>query len=278
MKIGIYMFATDDAIRVDELAEEAEQRGFESLWLPEHTHIPKSRRTPFPAGGELPREYSHTLDPFVALGAAAARTKTLSLATGICLIAQRDTIVLAKEVASVDLLSDGRFLFGIGGGWNVDEMNHHGTQYEERFRKLEEQVAALKTIWTQDEAEFHGRFVDFEPIWSWPKPVRKPHPPIILGGQTGRTRQRVVDFCDGWLPIGFSAKAVLAGIQDLHERAERAERDRSTLSVSVFGARAERSDLDAYEAAGVERAIFAVPPKGRDQVLPLLDRFGELLP
>ena len=273
MKIGISMFPTDDSIRIDELAAEAEVRGYESLWVPEHTHIPASRRTPFPGGGELPREYSRTLDPFVALAAAAARTETIRLCTGICLIIERDTITLAKEVASLDLLSNGRFTLGIGGGWNVEEMENHGTTYDTRFKKLQEQVAALKAIWTEDEAEYHGEFVDFDPIWSWPKPVQSPHPPILLGGHTRYTRQRVVDFCDGWLPIGFSAEAVVKGMEDLKRRAEEAQRDLDTLSTSVFAARPDRSHVDTYLNAGVERAIFVVPPEGRDKVLPRLDRY-----
>lgn len=277
MKIGVMMFATDEAMRVDELAEEAEKRGFESLWLPEHTHIPTSRRTPFPGGGDLPREYSHTLDPFVALSAAAARTENLRLATGICLVAQHHPINLAKAVASLDLLSNGRVLFGIGGGWNVEEMNDHGTEYATRFRKLEEQIAALKVIWQQDEAEYHGELVDFEPMWCWPKPLQRPHPPIFLGGQTHYTRQRVVDFCDGWLPIGRSTEAVLRGIEDLHRRAEEAERDRGTVSVSVFGARAEQADLDAYRNAEVDRAIFFLPSADRDKVLGRLDQLVRFL-
>jgi probable F420-dependent oxidoreductase len=277
MHIGVYMFPTDYAIRVDELAEEAERRGFESLWVPEHTHIPTSRKSPFPGGGELPREYSHTLDPFVGLAAAAARTHQIRIATGICLLIQRDTIVTAKEVASLDQLSGGRFLFGIGGGWNREEMEHHGTDYESRFQRLEEQVEALKKIWTEDEAEFHGEHIAFDKIWSWPKPFQKPYPPIILGGHTRHTRQRVVDHCDGWLPIGFSTEAVLRGIEDLRERAEKAERDIGTISVSVFGARPDRETLDSYEAAGVERVIFALPPAGRDKVLPKLDDLAQHL-
>jgi probable F420-dependent oxidoreductase len=277
MDFGIYMFPTDYAIRVDELAVEAEQRGFESLWVPEHTHIPASRKTPFPGGGELPKEYSHTLDPFVGLAAAAARTETIKLCTGILLLAQRDPIITAKEVASLDLLSNGRFILGLGGGWNVEEMNHHGTEYDTRFKKLEERLAAMKEIWTREEAEFHGEHVDFEPIWSWPKPVQQPHPPIMLGGATGYTRQRVVDFCDGWMPIGFSVGAVIQGIEDLHRRADEAQRDHSTLNVSVFGARPEREVLDAYENGGVDRAILMVKPESRDGVLRRLDSYRELV-
>ena len=246
MDIGIFMFPTGDAIRPDELGAEVEARGFESLWFPEHTHIPTSRRTPFPGGGELPPEYSRSHDPFVALTAAAMSTKKIGLGTGICLIIERDTITTAKAVASLDVLSGGRFIFGIGGGWNREEMEHHGTDYPTRFAKLEEQVAAFKTIWTEDEAEFHGRHVDFDPIWSWPKPAQKPHPPIVLGGGTRYTRQRVVDHCDGWMPIGRDDEAVLRGIEDLRHRAERAGRAMDTISINVFGATPNREVLDRY--------------------------------
>ena len=276
MDIGIFMFPTGDSIRPDELGVEVEARGFESLWFPEHTHIPTSRRTPFPGGGELPPEYSRSLDPFVALTAAAMSTSKIKLGTGICLIIERDTITTAKAVASLDVLSGGRFVFGIGGGWNREEMEHHGTDYDTRFAKLEEQVAAFKTIWTEDEAEFHGRHVDFEPIWSWPKPDQKPHPPIVLGGGTGYTRQRVVDLCDGWLPIGRQAEAVLTGIKDLKRRAERAGRAMETIHVNVFGAVPQQDVLDAYAEAGVDRVILPVPPQGRDQTLPRLDRYAAL--
>lgn len=276
MDIGIFMFPTGDSIRPDELGAEVEDRGFESLWFPEHTHIPTSRRTPFPGGGELPPEYSRSFDPFVALTAAAMSTNTLRLGTGICLIIERDVITTAKAVASLDVLSGGRFIFGIGGGWNREEMEHHGTDYDTRFAKLEEQVAAFKTIWTEDEAEFHGRHVDFGPIWSWPKPAQKPHPPIVLGGGTGYTRQRVVDLCDGWLPIGRQAEAVLTGIKDLKRRAERAGRAFESIQVSVFGAPPQQDVLDAYAELGVGRVILPLPPQGRDTALPRLDRYAAL--
>ena len=276
MDIGIFMFPTGDSIRPDELGAEVEDRGFESLWFPEHTHIPTSRRTPFPGGGELPPEYSRSFDPFVALTAAAMSTNTLRLGTGICLITERDVITTAKAVASLDVLSGGRFIFGIGGGWNREEMEHHGTDYDTRFAKLEEQVAAFKTIWTEDEAEFHGRHVDFGPIWSWPKPAQKPHPPIVLGGGTGYTRQRVVDLCDGWLPIGRQAEAVLTGIKDLKRRAERAGRAFESIQVSVFGAPPQQDVLDAYAELGVGRVILPLPPQGRDTALPRLDRYAAL--
>ncbi|HWN92576.1 MAG TPA: TIGR03619 family F420-dependent LLM class oxidoreductase, partial [Verrucomicrobiae bacterium] len=177
MKYGVAMFPTDYAIQADALARELEARGFESLWLPEHTHIPTSRKSPWPGGADLPRDYWHTLDPFVALGAAAAVTKTLMLGTGICLVIERDPIILAKEVASLDFISGGRVLFGIGGGWNAEEMEDHGTPFGERWKILRELIAAMKVIWTQEEAEYHGKYVNFDKLWSYPKPVQKPYPP-----------------------------------------------------------------------------------------------------
>jgi len=277
MHLGVFMFATDYAIRIDELAREVEARGLESLFVPEHTHIPVSRQTPWPGGGPLPEEYWHTYDPFVSLMAAAAATRKLKVGTGICLVIERDTIVTAKEVASLDDLSGGRFLFGIGAGWNREEMENHGTDFKTRFSRMREQVLAMKEIWTKDEAEFHGKHVRFDPIWSWPKPAQKPHPPVLLGGATPKTRERVVDFCDGWLPIGVDQQSVLDGIRDLERVAKEKGRPMSTLSVSVFGARPHRETLDAYAAAGVERVLLRLPSAGRDQILPLLDTYAELV-
>ncbi|HEV8617554.1 MAG TPA: LLM class F420-dependent oxidoreductase [Methylomirabilota bacterium] len=277
MHTGICMFATDYAIRIDELAREAEQRNFESLWVPEHTHIPASRRTPFPAGEPLPKEYSHTHDPFVSLMAAAAATKRLRVGTGICLIIERDTITTAKSVASLDALSNGRFEFGIGGGWNLEEMENHGTDPKTRFKRLHEQVLAMKEIWTKDEAQFHGKFVNFDPIWAWPKPQQKPHPPILLGGESAHTLQRVVDICDGWYPRGRSPEIILPGIEDLKRRAAQAGRDFKTISISVFGARPDQATLDTYAKGGVTRAILRLPSEGRDKILPLLDQYAKLI-
>ncbi|HKA16886.1 MAG TPA: LLM class F420-dependent oxidoreductase [Blastocatellia bacterium] len=277
MQFGAYIFATDYSIRPDELARELEQRGFESLWLPEHTHIPASRRTPYPAGGDLPKEYWHTHDPFVALSAAAAVTTKLRVATGICLIIERDPITTAKEVASLDMLSGGRFIFGIGGGWNAEEMENHGTPYKLRWRILRERVLAMKEIWTKDEAEFHGEFVNFDKIWFYPKPVHKPHPPILMGGDGPTTFDRVVEFCDGWMPIGFRMRNLPERLAALHERARAAGRDPKSISVTIFGANPEAKTLDAFEAAGVERAIFMLPPAGRETVLPLLDKYSAFL-
>lgn len=277
MLIGVSMFATDYAIRIDDLAREAEARGFESLWVPEHTHIPSSRGTPWPGGAELPKEYSHTYDPFVALMFAAAVTSTIKIGTGICLVIERDTITMAKEIASLDRLSGGRFLFGIGGGWNAEEMEHHGTVFKTRFKKMIEQVQALKTIWTQDEAEFHGDFVNFDALWSWPKPLQQPHPPIFLGGETSYTLQRVVDHCDGWLPRSRRPELVLQGISEIKERAAKAGRDMKTISITASGAPGDPKLVDSYREAGCDRCIFSLPSADRDTVLPLLDQYTSFI-
>ena len=274
MQFGIAIFATDYAIRPDELAREIEQRGFESLWLPEHTHIPANRRTPYPAGGDLPKEYWHTHDPFVALTAAAMATTTLRVATGICLLIERDPITTAKEVASVDMLSGGRFVLGIGGGWNAEEMENHGTEYKKRWRLLRERVLAMKEIWTKDEAEFHGEFVNFDKLWSYPKPTQKPHPPILMGGDGQTTFDRVIEFCDGWMPIGFRMDNLPEKIATLRQRAEAAGRDPNTISISIFGANPDKAALEQLEGLGVERAIFFVPPAERDVVMPLVDKYS----
>jgi len=277
MKIGVSMFVTDEAIRIDELARAAEERGFESLFIPEHTHIPKSRKSPWPGGSDLPKEYWHTLDPFVALAAAAAVTTRLKLGTGICLIVERDPIMTAKEVASLDFLSHGRFIFGIGGGWNAEEMENHGTDFKKRWRVLRERVLAMKEIWTKDEAEFHGEFVNFDPIWSYPKPVQKPHPPVLLGVNTENARQRVVEFCDGWLPITFRAGDMSASIADLRQRALRAGRDPKSISITAYAAQPDETVLRGYEKEGVERALFSLPSAGRETILPLLDNYSKLV-
>jgi probable F420-dependent oxidoreductase len=278
MHVGAFMFSTEYAIRIDELARALEERGFESLFVPEHTHIPTSRRTPFPGGGELPKEYSHTLDPFVALTAAAAATRRLRVGTGICLVIQRDPIVTAKEVASLDLLSGGRFEFGVGAGWNTDEIENHGTEFRSRFRLMRERVLAMKEIWTREAAAFRGELVRFDPIWSYPKPVQKPHPPVLLAGESAHTLARVVEWGDGWFPRGRpGVAAILAGLADLRGRAAAAGRDMKTISVSVFGAGADRETLDRYRDAGVTRVILRLPSEGRDAVLPLLDRYASFV-
>jgi probable F420-dependent oxidoreductase len=280
MLYGIEIFATDYGIRPDEVARLVEERGFESLWFPEHTHIPASRLTPYPAGGELPRRYAHALDPFVALTAAAAATTRLKLATGVCLVIERDPIVTAKAVASLDQLSRGRFLFGIGGGWNREEMADHGTEFRTRWRLLRERVLAMKQIWTQDEATFHGRFVDFDRIWSYPKPVQTPHPPIIMGGDGPTTFERVVEYCDGWMPLRGrrpEGGTIAEKVAELRRRAEQAGRDPASISVTLFQALPDRAELAQLQEAGVERAVFVAPDAGRELVEPELDRLARLL-
>jgi probable F420-dependent oxidoreductase len=273
MKIGVFFFGTDYSMSVVELARALEERGFESLFLPEHTHIPVSRRSPWPGGAELPRQYSHTLDPFVALAAAAAATMTLRLGTGICLLTERDPIVTAKEVATLDLISGGRFEFGIGAGWNAEEMENHGTAFETRFRVMVDRAKAMQAIWTQDEASYQGEFTRFEPIWSWPKPVQKPHPPILLGGETRHTLRRVMDFCDGWFPRGRGFGDPEAEMRRLRSAAEEAGRDIRTVSTTLFGAEPEAGYLERCRAAGVDRALIGLPSEGRDAILPLLDQY-----
>ena len=277
MLYGAGMFSTDYAMRPDDLARELEARGFESFWVPEHTHIPASRRTPYPGGTDLPKEYWHTYDPFVALTAAASVTKNLKVATGICLIIERDPITTAKEIASLDRLSNGRFIFGIGAGWNAEEMENHGTAYKTRFSLLRERVLAMKEIWTKEEAEFHGRFVNFDPIWSYPKPTQKPHPPILMGGFAAKTFDYVAEFCDGWMPIGYRLEGLTEKIAELRRRAADAGRDPQTISVTIFGAKPERESLDQFEAAGVERVILMLPPADRDTVMPLVDNYAGLI-
>ena len=277
MKIGIYIFATDYTIRIDELAREAEQRGFESLFIPEHTHIPASRRSPWPGGSELPREYWHTLDPFVALGYAAAATSTIRLGTGICLLTERDPIVNAKEVASLDLLSGGRFELAIGAGWNAEEMENHGTAFATRFRVMSERARAMKVIWSEEEPEFHGEFVDFDPIWSWPKPVQTPNPPILVGGETDYTLRRVVEWADGWFPRGRGGFDPAEGMARLKRIADEAGRPMDTINVSLFGVEPNRAALDRAAEAGATRAILGLPSNDRDDVMRRLDRHAELL-
>ncbi len=278
MRLGVVMFATDYAIRPDDFAKECEDRGFESVWFPEHTHIPASRKSPFPGGGDLPKDYWHTHDLFTSLMAAAAATKTIKVGSGICLVIEHDPIKLAKEVATVDQLSNGRLLFGIGGGWNAEEMENHGTPFNRRWRVLREKIEAMKVIWSEEEAEYHGEFVNFDPIWSHPKPLQKPHPPILLGSHTESGLNRIAKYCDGWLPIGAMMPDFKASIGDLRARVEKVGRTASDIGVSSFMAPAEEPVLQQYQEMGVERAIFGVPSEGRDKVLPILDNYAKLIP
>lgn len=275
MLFGLCMFSTHYAIRPDELAREAEARGFESLWFPEHTHIPVDRLDP--AGKPLPDMYWNSFDPFVALTAAAMATRKLKLGTGICLLIQRDPITTAKEVASLDVLSGGRFLFGIGAGWKEEEIRNHHVDFKSRFRRLREHVAVMKEIWTKDEPSFDGEFTSFKPMLAYPKPLQKPHPPIIIGGHGPKVIDRAVEYCDGWLPLTQFTPDVAGDIRRLHERAHAAGRDPKSLSTSMFMVPAERETIEKLENAGADRLIFGLPSEGRDKVLPLLDKYAGLI-
>ena len=271
MKFGIAIFPTDYAISMDELAPAAEQLGFESLWVAEHSHIPVSRESRWPGGDELPKHYSHTLDPFIALTVAAGASKRIRVGTGICLVIQRDPIHTAKEVASVDQVSRGRFLFGVGAGWNREEMADHGTVFSTRWKLMREKVEAMKQVWTADVAEYHGEMVDFGPMWAWPKPVQKPHPPVILGGSGEKILERVVRYADGWMP---NRGDVIERIPELQELATAAGRGRIPVS---YYPRAETAEIERLAKAGVDRLIYYVPPDGRDAALARLDELGRMV-
>jgi len=277
MKIGLYVVPTATSMAMPALAHALEERGFESIWVPEHSHIPTTGSTPYPGRGPVTRDFAQTLDPFLALTAAAIATERLKLGTGICLLIQRDTIHTAKSVATLDLLSSGRVLFGVGGGWNKPEMENHGTAYATRFRKLEEQLEALTRIWSEDEPEYHGRFVDFDPIWCWPKPATKPHPPIYLGGETDHTLRRIVRLADGWLPRVRNPELVLQGIGTLRRYARDAGRAESSIAISAFGLPARDEALAPFRDAGIDRAIIALPPGTDDETLARLDRYAALI-
>jgi probable F420-dependent oxidoreductase len=277
MNYGVAIFATDESIDVPQLAVAAEQRGFESLFLPEHTHIPTSRRTPYAGGGELPRYFSRLVDPLVSLAGAAMLTKTIKLGTGVILVPEHDPIVLAKELATLDRLSKGRLIFGVGAGWIAEEAENHGVTFTTRFGLMRERVEAMKAIWTREDAQYHGKFVNFDPIWSHPKPLQKPHPPVLMGGRTAASRRRAVAYCDGWIPTAIGAKELLPAIADLRQQARDAGRKPDSVSITSFGAAAKPEDVKLLADAGVERAVFWLPPAAADIVMPELDRMASLL-
>jgi len=274
MRIGLFPFITEYSMPVDKLAIAAEERGFDSIWVPEHTHIPASRRTPYPGGGDLPKEYSHTLDPFVALGMAAAVTTRLKLGTGICLLIEHQVLTLAKTVATLDHLSNGRVLLGLGAGWNREEMENHGTEYATRFKKLEEQMRALREVWTKDEASFAGNYENFDRVWSWPKPVQSPHPPLILGGETDHTLHRIVRVGDGWLPRAMNPEKIIEGMAKLKAFAQEAGRDPATISVSVFAPPPKDAVVKRLKETDAERIVLMVPPRDEMETLKRLDRYA----
>lgn len=277
MKLGVSIFPTDKTIEPGALAKAAEDRGFESLWFPEHSHIPTCRETPWGGRADappLPDIYWRTHDQFVALMAAAAATSTLKVASGITLVAQRDPIWLAKQVATVDTLSGGRLIFGIGYGWNKEEMASHGVQYLERRALLREKVLMMKALWTQDEASYSGEMIELQPSWSWPKPVQQPHPPIVMGGAAGpKTFAHIMEFCDGWMPI-YGAYEFVSALGGMREAAEIAGRDPATVELGVFNAPRDMTKLEELAAAGVSRAVFSLPPVEPSVVIEKLDKYA----
>ena len=259
----------------------AEELGYDSLWVSDHIVFPTQLRSPYPYSpdGKLPLDPANPLlEPFTVLSYAAAVTKTIKVGSGICLVIERDPIILAKEVASVDQLSGGRLLFGIGGGWNAEEMENHGTPFPRRWKVLRERIEAMKVIWAAEAAEYHGEFVNFDPIWCYPKPLQQPHPPILLGTLSTKGLNRVVQYCNGWIPVGASIQDLPAAIKDLHARAEQVGRKPSDVPVSICGAPGEEAALHRYQELGVERVVFTLPSKDREKVLPLLDQYAALLP
>ncbi len=249
-----------------------EERGFESLFVTEHSHIPASRETPYPAGGELPAQYSRIYDPFVALTAAAAVTKDLRVGTGICLIVERDPIITAKEVASLDRLSSGRLLFGVGAGWNLEEMRNHGTDASRRFGLMRERIEAMKAIWNQDEASYSGKYVNFERIWCWPKPLQQPHPPVLVGGNGPRVIDRVLAVGDEWMPNRIAGDdGMIERFEELTARASQA--GRSAIPITVAGMMRDPARIERFERAGVHRGLFWLPSDGRDEVQQAADRY-----
>jgi probable F420-dependent oxidoreductase len=254
----------DDVQDPGEVARMAEERGFDCLLFPDHTHIPASCETPFPLGGELPDYFRRAYDPFVSVAAAVGTTERILLGTGICLIVQRDPIITAKEVATLDRLSGGRFLFGVGAGWNLEEMRNHGTDPSQRFGIMRERIGAMKAIWTQEEASYRGRHVEFDRIWCWPKPAQQPHPPVLVGGNGPRVLDRVLAYGDEWAPNPKPLEELAGRMSELRRRL--AELDRPPIPVTVLGCPPEPATVEQLAALGVERVIFWLPSTSRDEV------------
>jgi probable F420-dependent oxidoreductase len=268
-KFGVSIFLTDYSIQPIEFAREVEARGLDSIFFPEHTHIPVSRDTPFPGGGDLPAQYSHAHDPFVALSACAAVTEKILLGTGICLVIERDPITLAKEIASLDMISNGRVIIGIGAGWNREEMENHGADYSGRWRIVREKVLAMREIWREDEAEYHGEFVDFDPIWSWPKPVQAGGPPIWIGANSKWVFDRVADYADGWMPIGGIGSGNMDRLRDALGAKDRKVED---LDLALFDAPMDPAQCIGRIEQGFDHLVFNLLPEPADRVLPKLDK------
>ena len=279
MKFSASMFFTDYSMGPGELAQALEARGFEAMWAPEHSHIPLTRKTPFIFGGELPKKYYDAMDPFVSLTAAAVATKTLKIGTGVCLITQRDPIQTAKLVASIDQISKGRFLFGVGNGWNQDEMEDHGQIFATRHKLARERIEAMKAIWTSSKAEYHGEFVNFDPMMAWPKPVQKPHPPILVGGAFPYSARRAIRYGDGWMPqVTEYAKQELADVIPLFRKmAVEANRDPDSIPITVWGRGPDVEQMKRYRDLGVDRVATSLDSEKADKILPVLDRWAEVI-
>jgi probable F420-dependent oxidoreductase len=279
MDFGASMFFTDYSMSPAELGRALEARGFDSVWAPEHSHIPSSRLSQPASGGQLGKQYYDVMDPFVTLTAAAMATNTLKVATGVCLVIQRDTIQTAKLVATIDQVSGGRFLFGIGGGWNQEEMADHGTVFKTRFKRMREQIEAMRAIWTEAEPEYHGEIVDFPKMRTWPKPVQKPHPPVIVGGAFPYSARRAIRYGDGWVPNASrpSYADVTEYLPQFRQMAADAGRDPATVPVSIFGAPEDLDRLKRYRDQGIARVVVTLPSAKTDEILPALDRWAELI-
>ena len=275
MKFGLCYFPTDYSMPPAKVALEAEKRGFESLLFPEHTHIPVSRKTAWSRGGDVPKEYIHSFDPFVALGSAVSVTEKILLGTGICLVIERDPIILAKEVATLDFISNGRVLFGIGGGWNREEMKNHGTDYPLRWKILKERIEAMKEIWKEDEASFHGKFVKFDEIWSWPKPKQDPHPPILIGGDADRTFQRVINYGDIWMPYPKEGDSFSEKIKKLNDMAS--DKGRGPIPVTMFGVKSDPKIVEGFIKDGADRILFWLSSEGEKEVLKKMDNLVSIM-
>jgi probable F420-dependent oxidoreductase len=279
MKFGASMFFTDYSMAPAEFAVALEQRGFDIVWAPEHSHIPASRKTPFILGGDLPKRYYDVMDPFVTLTAAAMATKTLKIGTGVCLIAQRDPIQTAKLVASIDQISGGRFVFGIGNGWNQDEMENHGTVFASRHKLAREKIEAMKAIWTQSKAEYHGEFVDFDPMMTWPKPVQKPYPPILVGGAFPYSARRAVRYGDGWMPqvTQYAKEPLIELIPRFRQMAAESGRDPASLEISIGGQQPDVELIEQYQDVGVNRVSCSLESEKASVILPILDQWAEII-
>ena len=279
LNFGTSMFFTDYSMAPGELGKALEERGFESVWAPEHSHIPLSRKTPFPGGGDVPKRYYDAMDPFITLTVAAMATKKLKVGTGVCLVAQRDPIQTAKLVASIDQVSGGRFLFGIGNGWNQDEMENHGTVFTTRHKLARERVEAMKAIWTQTKPEYHGEFVNFGPMMAWPKPVQKPHPPVIVGGAFPYSARRAIRYGEGWIPQaargGYSEIADM--IPEFRKMATEAGRDPKSIEITVWFPKQDPDLMKRYEDLGVARVVFNLDSEKADMVLPVIDSLAGLM-